>query len=390
MSELEQARKRRGELRERMKQAQEAAAGAGDCAERTRQRERARILKEMYREACGEVRRLEGKGAAPVPEKQKRNVDVALNCGAVWADLEGVSWGQIEGRPWPETPSTGRQVKRINELVRAAAGLCSQQQKLYLSAYYTEGLTQEEIGERFGTERSTVSRTLTRARGRMERYISAKLLLGRCVDGRGRFDYMKFLNSAAVLTERQKEMVYLILTRDTSCRDIAEYLGRTAKTVCKTVDRAEEKLSALAVTLDERWSAVTIRRSDWAGRSEKELAQELGLSPSFYYRVVRRGECVEGIPLLHCAILHRLAAGESVKSAAKGLGCSAELVKRVRKTYAGRALPDFTEDYRPCPVRREKCGGNPFAMAGDAVIDRIDAETYRALQERFGGDYADT
>lgn len=385
MNALEQARQHRNLLRERLKQANEAAVGAGECAERARQRERARMLQEMYREACAEVRRLEGKAGSPVPEKEKRNVDVAMDCGAVWADLEGATWGQIEGRQWPETPSTGRQVRRVEELVRTAAGLCSQQQKLYLSAYYAEGLTQEEIGERFGVEHSTVSRTLKRARAGMERYISAKLLLGRCVDENGRFDYMKFLNSAAVLTERQKEMVYLILTRDTSCRDIAEYLGRAVKTVSKTVDRAEEKLSALAVTVDERWSAVTIRRSDWAGRSEKELAQELGLSPAFYYRIVRRGECVDGIPLLHCAILHRLAAGESVKSAGKGLGCSTELVKRVRKTYAERALPDFTEDYRPRPVRREKRPENPFAAAGDAVIDRIDAETYRALQKRFGG-----
>lgn len=385
MNDLEQARQHRNLLRERLKQANEAAVGAGECAERARQRERARMLQEMYREACAEVRRLEGKTGPPVPEKEKRNVEVAMDCGAVWADLEGVTWGQIEGRQWPETPSTGRQAKRVEELVRTAAGLCSQQQKLYLSAYYAEGLTQEEIGERFGVEHSTVSRTLKRARAVMERYISAKLLLGRCVDENGRFDYMKFLNSAAVLTERQKEMVYLILTRDTSCRDIAEYLGRAVKTVSKTVDRAEEKLSALAVTVDERWSAVTIRRSDWAGRSEKELAQELGLSPAFYYRIVRRGECVDGIPLLHCAILHRLAAGESVKSAGKGLGCSTELVKRVRKTYAGRALPDFTEDYRPHTVRREKRPENPFAAAGDAVIDRIDAETYRALQKRFGG-----
>lgn len=383
----EQARQEKAQLYSRWKQARQQTMDARDGGERRRQQERARLLGEMYREACQRVRRLEGGESAP-EKKRSPQVDMNVNCGAVWADLEGVTWRKLEGRAWSELPDcgSGRQMQQIRQLVRAAMGLCSPAQLECLNAYYGEGLTLEEIGRRRGVDASTVSRTLKRGRERVERYVTAKLLLGRCVDGRGRFDYMKFLHSTAILTERQKEMVYLILARDTSYRDIARWMERTPSTVARTAGRAEEKLGALAVTVDQRRSAVTVERRDWQGRSEKQLAQELGLSPAFYYRVVRRGERADGVPLLHCAILHRLAAGESAAGTAAGLGCSQELVKRVRRSYAAAPLPEFRDDYRPRKPRRAALPDNPFAAAGDAVIDRIDAATYQALQKRFGGD----
>lgn len=187
----------------------------------------------MYQEACAEVRRLDPECPRGAEHKGKKGqkpvsrMDSALACGAVWADLEGTAWSQVDGRSWSELPAAanGRQMKLVQELIGAAMGVCTPLQAEYLRAYYGEELTLEEIGARFGVDVSTVSRTLKRGRRRMEGYVTAKLLLGRCVDGRGRFDYQLFLNSARVLTERQKEMVYLVLARDTSYRDIAGYIG---------------------------------------------------------------------------------------------------------------------------------------------------------------------
>ena len=396
MTELEQAREQKAELYRRLKEANAAFLDAADAAERIRQRERARMLKEMYQEACERVRRLDPERTRPAPPKGKKGrkpastVDSALACGAIWADLEGTAWARVEGRSWNDLPgaATGRQMKQIQELVGAAMAMCTPLQSAYLHAYYAEELTLEEIGERFGVDVSTVSRTLKRGRGRIEQYVKAKLLLGRCVDETGRFDYMKFLNSAGILTERQKEMVYLLLARDTSCRDIAGYIGRTPSTVSRTAERVEDKLGGLAVTVDAGWSAVRVERKDWTGRSEKKLAEDLGLSPAFYYRVMRRGERSGGVPLLYCAILNRLAAGHSVEQTAKALGCSKPLVKRVRRAYRDAPAPAFREDYRPSPPKKERLPDNPFVLlgGGDAIIDRIDAATYQALQERFGGD----
>ena len=396
MTEQEQARQQKSTLYGRIKQANADLISATDAAQRRAQRERLRLLRDMYKEACAEVRRLESGCPQQVQrtgkngKKPPSRMESVMACGALWSDLEGVTWSRTEGMHWNDLPrlGTGRQMKQVGELVRAAMGMCTELQLRYLNAYYSERLTLEEIGERYGVDTSTVSRTLKRGRGRIEQYVTAKLLLGRCVDGQGRFDYMKFLNSARILTERQKEMVYLILARETSYRDIAEYLERDPSTVSRTADRVEEKLSILAVQVDTHWSAIQVERRDWAGRSEKQLAEDLGLSPAFYYRIVRRGERIGGLPLLYCAILRRLAAGESVECTAAGLGCSKVLVKRVRRHFGHLPLPDFTEDYHPKAVKRTRLPDNPLVVlgGGDAVIDRIDAATYRALQERFGGD----
>lgn len=52
-------------------------------------------------------------------------------------------------------------------------------QKQYFTAYYLEGLTMDEIAEMFGVNKSTVSRTISRAKNRLFRYLkysSPKLL----------------------------------------------------------------------------------------------------------------------------------------------------------------------------------------------------------------------
>lgn len=354
------------------------------------------MLKEMYKEACAEVRRLDPESVAVTDRKGKKGkkpasqMDSVAACGAVWADLEGTTWNQLQGVRWNDLPEkgSGRQMQQIKELVGGAMATCSELQLKYIHDYYNERLTLEEIGERHGVDVSTVSRTLKRGRAHIEKHVTAKMLLTKCVDDKGRFNYQLFLDSTCILTERQKEMVYLILARDTSYRDIAEYLGRTSSTVWRTVDRVEEKLGELNVQVDANWSAIRVERNDWAGRSEKELAEDLGLSPAFYYRVVRRGEHIEGIPLLYCAILHRMEAENEESTVACGLGCSKTLVKRVMKRYGYLSLPNFIEDYHPKAIRRVKAPENPFAVMGSgaAVIDRIDAATYQKLQERFGGE----
>jgi predicted DNA-binding protein YlxM (UPF0122 family) len=394
MSELDQARERKAALYQRYKQARAALLDATDAGERAKQHERARMLKEMYQEACQEVIRLDPERAAqkePVGRDGKKPVsrmDTALACGALWSDLEGATWSMVEGTRWDALPATGRQIRQVQQLVSAGMALCTPLQAQCLHDYYVEELTQEEIGQRRGVRKCTVSRTLQRGRQRIEGYVTAKLLLGKCVDERGLFDYQLFLNSAQVLTERQKEMVYLVLAKDTSYRDIAGYLNRAPCTVSHGVERAEEKLRVFSVDLDPRLSAVGVKRVDWAGRSEKELAQDLGLSPAFYYRIVCRGQTHQGLPLLYCAILNRLAAGAGAGQAAKGLGCSQALVKKVRRLYSGRVCPGFQEDYRPRCQQKARAPENPFVLlgGGDAVIDRIDAATYQALQARFGGD----
>lgn len=62
-------------------------------------------------------------------------------------------------------------------------------------------------------------------------------------------------------------------------------------------------------------------------------------------------------------------------------------VKKTARKYQGLVLPDVAlEPYHPVRPKRVRLPENPYAAFGEggAIIDRIDGETYRALQAKFG------
>ena len=395
MTPLEEARARKTTIWGRYKQAREAMKEARDPAERRRQQDRARILQAMYKEADEEVKRLDPGYTAKKAKTTKtgapmgKALDIVLQNGTLWSDLEGESWSRLEGRTWADVENTsGRNAQILARMIADAIRRCTPLQQQYIKAYYADYLTVADIAEDYGVNPGTVSRVIHNGLRRIEQYVTAKLLLPKCIDGEGRFDYFLFVNSAQVLTERQKELIYLMLAQDTSYTDMARYVGRDVSVVCRTADRVEQRLRGLAVELDVDLSAVTVRREDWAGRSEKELAQDLGLRPMFWYRTVRRADQVDGIPVAHYVILRQLRAGAEPREAAGWMGCSVNYIKKVERQYRGRTLPDAElEEYRPRQPKRTSLPENPFVLisGGDAIIDRIDGGTYLALRSKFWG-----
>lgn len=393
--ELDEARARKSGLWGRYREARFAASETRDPAERRRQQERARILKAMYQEACEDVRRLDPTVANSREKRREENgsggaaLDALMRSGALWTDLEGQSWSRMAGYTWGgESAGTGRAAQALTRMVREGVEQCTPRQREALLAYYTTEDPVGEIGARLGVGASSVSRAVTRGLRRVSRYITAKLLIQRCVDSNGFFDYLTFVNSAQILTERQREMMFLALAGDTSYTDMAGYVQRNRSTVWRTVERVEQNLNGLAVDLDAGMSAVKIRRRDWAGVTEKELAQRLGLSARFYYGTVCRGQTAGGMPLLEYVILRRLRETNDPGLTAAELGCGKEWVKKIGRKHQDLVeLPAVkVEDYRPAKPRRVKLPENPYAAfgTGGAIIDRIDADTYRALQAKFG------
>lgn len=392
--ELEAARDRKAQLYSRYRQAKAAASETRDPAERARQKHRAKVLWDMYREAQDEVRRLDPEAIRTKPKKSGETghsgaaLEVLLQSGALWADLEGYTWSQLAGYTWGgEKVNTGRAAQKLAQMVRDGLTRCTPRQQEVMKAYYTSEDYETEIGERLGVNKSVISRTIKRGLEHVSRYVTAKLLIQRCVDKDGYFDYLTFAASAQVLTERQREIMYMALAGDTSYRDMGSYLGRNQSSVWRTVDRMEDRLRGLGVDLNVDLSSVKVRRQDWESITQKELAQRLGLSARFWFGVARWGEKVGDIPLLHYVVLWRLEREPDPGAVAAELGCSKDFVKMLRRKYKGVELPDApVEDYRPAKIHRVKLPDNPYAVFGEggAIIDRIDAATYRAIQARFG------
>lgn len=72
------------------------------------------------------------------------------------------------------------QSERICSAIYAAVRLeLSEKQRKYFTKYYFEGLTMKEIADDFGVGKATVSRTIARARSKLERvlkYVDPKLM----------------------------------------------------------------------------------------------------------------------------------------------------------------------------------------------------------------------
>lgn len=86
---------------------------------------------------------------------------------------------------WSEQNNDGDIFHRhlINAFRVAVRDELTEQQRTYIVAYYYDRLTMEEIAEKFAVNKSTVCRTISRAKKRLERvlrYASPSLLDKRC------------------------------------------------------------------------------------------------------------------------------------------------------------------------------------------------------------------
>ena len=389
--ELQAARERKAKLYSRMKEAREIAQTTLDSGERRRQQERARILRDMYQEAGDEVARLEGRQR----QEKKRPIrgDHIFDGDLVWADLAGMTWSQAEGMTWEDIQqardgaATGRQSQLLTDLLNDSVQSCTDLQKTYIHECYTREKTMEEIAQARGVGKSAVSRGIKAGLAHVAHHVVARLTIARCLDDRGRFDYLKFVRSTKVLTERQTELLYLALTQDASYTMMAAYLGRNKSTVYRGLERAEERLAAVRVDFLPEVDVSRVKFRDWAGIGERELAQRLGLSRKFFYTTILRGQKIHGAPLLHYHILCLVRRGHSDEDAARMLGVSRALCRKVDRMYGPVSLePSLLPAYRPDSVEHTAQAGSvlgalrDLTRGCDELIDRIDGPTLRKLQ----------
>ena len=391
-SELQMAKERIGKLNARMKEARRVAETTTDGAERRRQLERLRILKDMYKDCREEIARLEGRILAE--QKSHLHIDAVFNTNRVWSDLRGMTWGSLDVLTWSDImqardgAQTGHQRQLLIDLMNDSLRSCTERQRAYIHAYYSQQLVQDEIAEEFGVNKSSVSRVIKRGLAHVAHHVVARLFIARCVEN-GTFDYIKFVQSTKVLTERQTELLYLSMTQDASYTMMAAYIGRNQSTVSRCMNKVEHRLRTLRIDFLPEANPNKIRFRDWARIDEKTLAERLGLSRKFYYQTMLRGKRIQGVPLMHYHILYLLRTGWSEKEAAEEMGCSETLCKKVGAMYQEIPVyPNKLPQYNPDKVMRG--GGAPggvmaalrdLTRGSDEVIDRIDAQTPQRLRE---------
>ncbi len=206
-----------------------------------------------------------------------------------------------------------------------------------------EGQTIAQIAESHGVNPSTVSRTVARAEKILYHTICAHAFVGECISQDG-VDLLRLATRANLLTLRQREMLYFLLTDGVSIREISEIVHRNRSTVCRTNAAVLRGFAGVCLDMEEAVPR-KIARSDWPGGSEAEIAAMLGLPKGFYYRFVCRDERVGPYTRYEYEILARR--GMTVREAAADLGISPGTVKRYWQRYPDA---DLSKLHKPVPV----------------------------------------
>lgn len=234
----------------------------------------------------------------------------------VWSDIEGHTWNQVESGDFVEIGSSMEQLQRW---MAEGSQRLTDRQRLYLNAYYNDGLSMEAIGQMYDVDTSTVARVIRNGLARMQEWVDAKKLIQSCAAPDGRFDWKRYLEQIQVLTIRQKQLLLLVLTKlPGSQQELAEKLEIETSTVSRTLARARRMVRRLDVRGGEPTSVPQIR--DWARADKFSLAIQTGMPLHFYYRYCFRGQKVGGVSRYVYEISRRREAGSRRRRWRKSLG----------------------------------------------------------------------
>ena len=141
-----------------------------------------------------------------------------------------------------EEPDDARaQMRKI--LCGGIASISGRQREILL--LWSDGLRGKEIADRLGVDKTTVSRTLKRAKARVKRVSETRIAIDQLRD-EDRLDMSdpevsKLLMS--VLTVHQAVCFYLYYAERLSVREVGQLLQVDHSTVCRTVQRAVDRIN---------------------------------------------------------------------------------------------------------------------------------------------------
>lgn len=263
--ELQEARAQKSKLYARHKEVCALIRELRDPGECLLQKKRAKVLWDMYLEACAEVRRLDPETASKRPPAKKQGtsgkaLEVMLQNGTLWADLEGRTWSQLAGHTWDGDEPGGQDRQRLRQAAVDSLRALSPRQRETLTLY-ASGLGVSQIAQRQGVGPSSVSRTLARARKKADRSILLRRQGQRALDARetalggkraleaGKTADLRNREAleGVVTAMTHKQLLYFCLyyAEGLSLREIEDLVGTDFTAVSRTIRRAVVKLDRL-------------------------------------------------------------------------------------------------------------------------------------------------
>ncbi len=357
---LEDLRAQKAQQQAKMRDISDRIKSCADPIERIRLTDQRRILTDMLRETRESIRRLEPGPPKRRPSARARRAQLLATdqidldffgaTRAVWADVEGGSWDDLS-RAIAQNESADQRAYILQILRRSMDALTDRQLQL-VGMMYIDGMTVTEIADELDINCSTASRILRRARGRIENFILDALSARKYLRKDGSFDFCAFAEESDAFTERQREVLYLLLSQDTTMSDIGMWLGRNRGTVSHINERIVRRLAAVAAGIPQCPNAQSISRDDWEHAPEKALCERLGISPRAYYQYV--APRIGDIPRLSYEILRMHNQDIPNTEIATQLGVTPDTVRNTLSRFKDAVLPEenLGGDYHPRPRHR--------------------------------------
>ena len=366
MTQLEEFRAQMDKLRVRLKEYQEKQKAASSAQERNEARRKSATYRTMIRELQEQIDFLDPPEQRKARRAQRKRLDIGAmswdffeRSGTVWSDLDGHSWEQVEAGDFVEL---GASMEQLQTWMAEGSEQLTERQRVYLDAYYNQGLSLERIAQEHGVDKSTVSRVVKNGLSRMQAWVDSKRMIQECADGKGGFDWARYLSQVPALTDRQRQLMLLVLSRwPRTQEELADKLELDQSTVVRTLQRAGRTVQKLGAR-GETSTRPEIR--NWEGADKYSLCLQTGMPLYFYYRYCFRGQQVGGVSRYSYELSRRREAGESVDQVARELGLKP---KTVRSAYSRLKRMGVHAGQLPEPE-------------GDTIGARLDPETYVRLQ----------
>ena len=142
-----------------------------------------------------------------------------------------------------ESGPAGEQIKWMRQVVADGMMFLNPRVRDMARLYFCGEATQEEIGRAFGVSQPTVSRILSRVRGRLRVYAQDRRRLRRELEGED-LDVDRLLADLRCMTPRQRQVLGLFFDGQRNY-EIAIDLHVHPATICRTRQRGAGKLEAL-------------------------------------------------------------------------------------------------------------------------------------------------
>lgn len=376
MSTLEECKANMAKLKERLAEYVQQMKDEPDAQKRQTLKVKISTYRASIKDMQVQIDYLDPPEVRKARKEQRKRYDIG-SCQFDWFERSGKTWADIEGHTWNQLESgdvaeLGTDMKKLQEWLAEGSQRLTKKQRLYIDAYYNQGLSMDLIAEQYNTCRSTVSRVIRNGMARMQEWVDAKKLIYSCIDADGGFNWERYLSEVPVLTDRQRQLMLLILSEIPKTQDeLSAKLDLKQSTISRTLSKAANTIQKLDVVGGRPTSRPDI--TCWQNADKFSLALDTNMPRYFYYRFCFRDQMIGGISRYNYELLRRMEANITPKEAAKELGMKP---KTVRSAYGKLKKSGITSGHLAAPDDR-------------SIGMQMDAETYVKIQRMVTG-YAGT